>query len=340
MNYYFIKNKKLIRTDIYPRDIKNLYKEFYDNEISIKKANYPVIFLDSLDLSLEQKHIYQKFSIWCIKKIQNYIINLSKRIWIFLSKKNKTQFHKRELIQIDCSNSKLLDNINFKRRRLYNYRYPFSHLKSPFESMTHYINNNVNNGKIGIIYNNLMTNTHNIAVLDMYQIELLDKLSTIGINDIQIVSILNFPRVDFIKNMLEYYGFNNKKLPVTFYKIHKSLQPTKPCKGVLIQSVIEFLFSIYEFKLNSKTEFNTVYNNFITFNNITFCRMELNTIIDYTLFEKILTYLHFPIKDNMILNLQKKDNETFISLNIRNKLSKFMTKPKVHKELILERLEI
>lgn len=122
-----------------------------------------------------------------------------------------------------------------------------------------------------VVFYNVNTNTHDTTVFDDSDISLLRSLEAMGLDEIQVKSVIAFPKTCFVRDLIKHHELNAclaelNTFVAKLYDVHTALHK-KPCNGVLIKSVLEFLFTNYDFTLDSTVEFNTLLVDLSEFNN-------------------------------------------------------------------------
>lgn len=185
-----------------------------------------------------------------------------------------------------------------------------------------------------VIFKNENTQIHKAELFDTSDMSLLERMEEIGIKDIKLDCVIPFPNKQVVWNIVNHHDFctfygDLSAFVGKVYDVHRFLQK-KPCKAALIKVVMEFLFTHYNFTINSEYEFNMLHNELVEFNIKSF-RIPLNTIMDKNLLRSILEYLCIPITKNMVLHLEKKNKDccTIVSLQPRNNIDRLIRMPYV-----------
>lgn len=182
----------------------------------------------------------------------------------------------------------------------------------------------VNKGVLLVVYYNNDDKMHNIVLLDVNDMQFLEKFHELGMEEIQIKSVITLPKAPIVSDLLTHYDFDKCLTDVnTFtrkvYDVHTVLH-NKPCKGVFIKCVMEFLYTHYSFTVDGVVEFESLVQDMRSFNNGLCTRMHINKIMDETFIRSILQYLCIPIKDNKVLHISKKSQVTPVHLGIDEKI--------------------
>jgi hypothetical protein len=323
--------------------IKFVYNIF-DNNVYICKSWYPKAFLETLEFKDDiyqttYKNLQYMFILYCQKVLRTTFTYQNFLTFI----KNMFEFHPFEYDLTNKPDKTNKPELTLIRKSLDMPNIPEDHELNTCKldyaeidviKIDKVANFNLNTCRLMICFYNKITNKHKIAYLNKSQ-DYDERIYLKYLNyikNIEIKFIAQFPINDLTYSLCNYYFSDNlpdlntylNTLLLKVYTIYKFLNGKN--NGTVIKSVIEFLYSNYEYDFESSISIQDVYENYCSENCNKF-RFSLNIFVDITRFYDILKYIFCEINDNKILNIKKRSEKIKLNLEFDSKLKTMLRTP-------------